>query len=139
MRFKSSAILLLGFVCFAGSAFGQAIGAITGLVQDPSDARIPGVSVTATNTATGVKTSTVTNESGAYNFSNLAVGPYLLEAALPGFRKAQVSNIDLLSNQTLRFNLKLAPSRSPTTCRRGRWPRSCSTDHRTPLMVSTAR
>src|SRR5262245_40046291 len=100
MRFKLSVYLLLALVCFSGSAFGQAIGAITGLVQDSSEARIPGVSVAATNTATGVKTTTVTNESGAYNFPSLSVGPYLLEATLPGFQNAKVSNIDLRSNQT---------------------------------------
>jgi hypothetical protein len=107
MSRKSSLILLLCFVCFAGTAFGQAIGSITGLVQDASDARIPGVSITATNTATGVKAQTISNESGAYNFSNLGVGPYVLEATLPGFRTARVSNIDLSSGQTLRFNLKM--------------------------------
>ena len=107
MRFKLSVFLLLALVCFSSSAFGQASGAITGLVQDSSEARIPGVSVVATNTATGVKTPTVTNESGAYNFPNLSVGPYQLDATLPGFQNAKVSNIDLRSNQTLRFNLTL--------------------------------
>ncbi len=87
MRFRVSMMLLLGLAVFSASAFGQAIGSITGVVQDASTARIPGVSVTATNTATGVKTPTVTNESGAYNFPNLAVGPYVLEATLPGFRQ----------------------------------------------------
>ena len=75
-------ILLLGLAVFSASAFGQSIGSITGVVQDVSEARIPGVSVTATNTATGVKTPTITNESGAYNFSNLAVGTYVLDATL---------------------------------------------------------
>src|SRR4026209_413647 len=82
MRFRSALILFLGLVFFAGSAFGQAIGSITGVVQDPSRARTPGVSVPATNTATGIKTQTITNESGAYNFSNLSVGPYELSATL---------------------------------------------------------
>jgi len=106
MRFKSI-VLLLGFVCLSGNAFGQSIGSITGLVQDASEARIPGVSVAATNTATGVKSTTVSNESGAYNFSNLAVGPYVLEATLPGFQSARVTNIELRNNETLRFNLTL--------------------------------
>src|SRR5437667_8302470 len=105
MKFKSSMMLLLGLAAFSGSAFGQAIGSITGVVQDATEARIPGVTITATNTATGVKTQTLTNESGAYNFSNLAVGPYMLEATLSGFRTAKVENIDLTVNQTLRYNL----------------------------------
>src|SRR4030095_8911647 len=70
--------------------------------------------VQATNTARGIKTATITNESGAYNFSNLAVGPYVLEASLPGFRNARVTNIDLRSNETLRFNLTLQVSNVTT-------------------------
>ena len=43
----------------AGSAFGQAggTGTIQGSVTDPSGAIVPGASVTATNIATGIKTS----------------------------------------------------------------------------------
>ena len=100
-------VLLVSFALFSGSAFGQAIGSITGVVQDVTQARIPGVSVTATNTATGVKTPTITNESGAYNFSNLPVGPYTLEATLPGFRNARVANIDVRNNETLRYDLTM--------------------------------
>src|SRR5215203_6067337 len=108
MRFRSLLlILLLGFVVFSGSAFGQAIGSITGVVSDVSQAKIPGTSVTAINTATGVRTSTLSNETGAYNFPSLAVGPYQLEATLTGFRTARVANIDLRSNQTLRYNLTM--------------------------------
>ena len=108
MRFSSLLwIPLLGFVVFTGTAFGQAIGSITGVVSDASQAKIPGTSVTAINTATGVRTSTLSNETGAYNFPSLAVGPYQLEATLTGFRTARVANIDLRSNQTLRYNLTL--------------------------------
>src|SRR5678816_918731 len=101
------AMWLLCLVVLSASAFGQATGSITGVVQDQSEARIPGVSVTVTNTATGIKTATISNESGAYNFSNLSVGPYQLEATLPGFRKATIANIDLRNNETLRYNLTL--------------------------------
>jgi hypothetical protein len=46
---------------------------------------LPGVEVTATQTDTGISRSTITNETGSYNMPNLVVGPYRLEAALPGF------------------------------------------------------
>src|SRR5215468_1276593 len=109
MKLKTSVALLLGLaiVLFSANGFGQAIGSITGVVQDATEARIPGVSVTATNTATGVKTQALTNESGAYNFSNLSVGPYEVEATLSGFRNAKVANIELRANETKRFNLTL--------------------------------
>src|SRR4029079_7781100 len=103
-------VLLLVFAVFSGSAFGQAIGSITGVVSDTTQAKIPGVSVVATNTATGVKTTNISNDTGVYNFPNLAVGPYQLEATLTGFRPERVANIDLRSNQTLRYNLTMTIS-----------------------------
>ena len=100
-------MLLLALAVFSASAFGQAIGSITGIVQDPSEARIPGVTVAVTNTATGVKTTILSNESGAYTFTNLSVGPYQLEAVLPGFQTSKVANIDLRVNEILRYNLTM--------------------------------
>ena len=40
----------------------------------------------ATQAETGLKRSAVTNETGSFTMPNLPVGPYKLEAALPGFR-----------------------------------------------------
>jgi hypothetical protein len=64
----------------------QATAQISGTVRDQSGAVLPGVEVNATQTATGVVRSTVTNETGTYVLPNLALGPYRLEATLPGFR-----------------------------------------------------
>src|SRR5207249_2936560 len=64
----------------------QATAQISGAVRDQSGAVLPGVEVTATQTETGIARTAVTNETGSYVFSNLALGPYRLEAALPGFR-----------------------------------------------------
>src|SRR6187551_258928 len=66
MRLRASITLFLGLSVLAGTSWAQAIGSITGVVQDATQARVPGVTVTATNTATGVKTQLITNESGAY-------------------------------------------------------------------------
>ena len=64
----------------------QSTAQISGTVKDTSGAVLPGVEVTATQTDTGVARSVVTNETGSYVLPNLPVGPYRLEAALPGFR-----------------------------------------------------
>src|SRR5436190_16016260 len=53
----------LSLVLAAGAA-AQVNSAIGGTVEDASKALIPGVSVTAVNTQTGVSTKTVSNESG---------------------------------------------------------------------------
>ena len=47
--------------CFAANGFGQSINAsVGGTVADASKALIPGVTVTATNTGTGIANTTVT-------------------------------------------------------------------------------
>src|SRR5205085_4207368 len=68
------------------SVFAQSTAQLSGTVKDQSGAVLPGVEVTATQTATGLARTVVTNETGSYVLPNLPIGPYRLEAALPGFR-----------------------------------------------------
>src|SRR5438067_10263817 len=75
------------FSCVAWAVvWGQATAQISGTIRDQSGAVLPGVEVTATQTSTGIARSVVTNETGSYILSSLAIGPYRLEAGLPGFR-----------------------------------------------------
>src|SRR5437867_893548 len=64
----------------------QSTAQLSGTVRDQSGAVLPGVEVTVTQTATGLTRSMVTNETGSYVLPNLPIGPYRLEASLPGFR-----------------------------------------------------
>src|SRR6516225_3552144 len=68
------------------SVWAQATAQVSGTVKDQSGAVLPGVEVTATQTETGIARMTVTNETGSYSLPNLPLGPYRLEAMLPGFR-----------------------------------------------------
>src|SRR5262245_32346247 len=82
--------ILAGFLVFAlagTTVWAQVETAqISGIIKDSSGAVLPGVGVTATQTATGAKRSTVSNETGNYVIPSLPVGPYTVEAALPGFK-----------------------------------------------------
>ena len=68
------------------SAWAQSTAQISGNVKDQSGAVLPGVEVTATQTATGARRTIVTDETGLFALPSLAIGPYMLEAVLPGFR-----------------------------------------------------
>ena len=57
-----------------------------------------------TQTDTGVKRSTPTDETGSYVFPNLPIGPYRLEAALPGFRTYMQTGIVLQVNANPTIN-----------------------------------
>ena len=56
---------------------------------------MPGVEVTATDTDTGIKRTTVTNGAGEYTLPNLQIGPYRLEASKQGFRTYIQTGIEL--------------------------------------------
>src|SRR5437879_11843992 len=88
--------LVLALSCI--SVWAQATAQISGTARDQSGAVLPGVEVTATQTETGIVRNTVTNEAGLYVLSNLAIGPYRLEATLPGFRSFVQSGIVLEVN-----------------------------------------
>jgi hypothetical protein len=75
--------VLIGFFVSAmtcGNAWAQATAQMSGTVHDQSGAVLPGVEITAAQTATGVSRMTVTNETGYYVLPNLPLGPYRLEA-----------------------------------------------------------
>src|SRR5689334_1366793 len=95
---------LCGLLALAtSSVFGQSTnGSISGTIEDPSKALIPGVTVTATNSATGVVSSVMTNETGAYNLPGLLPGSYKVSAALSGFQTETRTDIDLGAGQQLR-------------------------------------
>ena len=98
--------LLFCFLFAGANAFAQS-GSISGTVADDSGALIPGVTVTATNPQTGVMTTVVSNESGAYTFASLQPGTYKLTAELPGFQTGAYDNVTLGTAERLRFNFAL--------------------------------
>src|SRR3954471_8771307 len=98
----------------ASSVFAQN-AQLGGIVSDPSGALLPGVTVTSTNTATGVVTTTLTNESGAYSFPSLQPGrSYTVSASLSGFKTTTFTSIDL-GPITVRRDFRLELSTAQTT------------------------
>jgi hypothetical protein len=96
----------LSFFLFASNALAQS-SQISGIVNDASGALIPGVSVTATNRQTGVVTTVISNETGAYTFASLPPGTYKVTAELSGFQTQSYDNVTLGTSDQLRFNFKM--------------------------------
>ncbi len=88
-----------------GSVWAQATAQITGTVKDQTGAVLPGVEVAVTQTETGATRTAITNESGSYVLPNLPIGPYRLEASLPGFRKYAQTGIVLEVNSSPTVNV----------------------------------
>ena len=87
--------------------FGQSTAQVSGAVKDQTGAVLPGTEVTMTQTETGLKRTTVTDETGSYSLPNLPIGPYRLEASLPGFRLYAQTGIVLQVNSNPVINIVL--------------------------------
>ena len=104
-RLLVTAVLLCLLIGLGG--FAQVINAtLSGTVSDSSGALIPGTEITAKHTGTGVVSTAVTNESGAYRFPSVQPGPYQVSASLPGFQP-QTFQVTLGTSQQIRQNFTL--------------------------------
>src|SRR6476469_8018603 len=108
MRFLTIGAASLFCIVLATLGFGQTSNAtLGGTVSDSTGALIPGVTGTATNTQTGIVTTVVSNETGAYQFASLQTGTYKVTAELPGFQTQAYNNVVLGVSQQVRLNFAL--------------------------------
>src|SRR5437868_15002744 len=77
-------------------AFSQSSNAtLSGTVADAAKALIPGATVTAKNTGTGVVTTAISNETGTYTIASLLPGTYTVTVELPGFQTQTFTDVRL--------------------------------------------
>jgi len=113
-KYRIILFALIALILVASSAFAQANnGSVGGVVQDASKALIPGVTITLTNTQTGVVDSRLTNESGAYSFPSVLPGTYKLTGDLTGFRQAVQSDIRVGTSAQIRIDLVMQVGAAP--------------------------
>jgi hypothetical protein len=91
-------------VLTGGAAAAQAI---SGVVTDPSGAVLPGVTVDATNAATGQVRTVSTDDSGRYVVANLQPGNYSVTYRLDGFSPVTRPGITLTSDFTAAIDMQL--------------------------------
>lgn len=90
-------------------------GTITGIVSDASGAVIPGAAITATNVATNVRTSAVSNADGNYVVPNLTPGVYTVEFRRDGFNTVLRPSITVNSTQVVRIDASLTVGKVTST------------------------
>ena len=100
-------LVLILSILTCGNMWAQATAQISGAVRDQSGAVLPGAQVVATQTDTAVSRTTITNETGYYVLPNLPLGPYRLEASLPGFRTFVQTGIVLQVGSSPAINVVL--------------------------------
>ncbi len=82
-------------------------GSLVGNVVDQNGAALPGVSVTITNTGTGLKLETATDEAGSYVFRNLLPGAYDMALSTKGFKEMRQSGVIVSAGNPKRLDVAL--------------------------------
>jgi hypothetical protein len=104
------ALALVAIACTGHNVFAQTGRAsITGVISDSSGAVVDGVSVTATNTATGVAVATKTNSAGSFSLLQLIPGTYSIHVEKEGFSSQVQDNFLLVAEQNAGANFALRP------------------------------
>lgn len=103
-------LLLLPALVTAQSVSGDLVGTI----YDATGAIVSGASVSATNSETGVQSTTVSSSTGQYRLSNLPVGSYHLKVSAKGFGLAEVRNVAVNLSVTSTANVTLQVGESKT-------------------------
>ncbi len=103
---------LFRIACMAAAAsagcFGQTTFAtLTGTVTDPNGAVVPNAAIEATQKGSNYRYSTRSNESGIYTVGQLREGTYSLRVRAAGFKEAAIQELQLVSLDVRRLDLRL--------------------------------
>ena len=82
-------------------------GSIVGNVEDSSGATLPGATVTITSRETNLARSAVSNEVGAYSFTNVQAGTYDVKVSLQGFKESVKTAVPVSVNTVSRVDARL--------------------------------
>src|SRR5262245_45483509 len=107
LPFRIAQGLLLSLVLSTPAFTQSTYATISGTIEDATRAVLPGVSVTATNNATGVVTRVFSNEAGVYNITGLLPGVYKVRAELPAFQRKAYTDVELGNAERVRLNFTL--------------------------------
>src|SRR5262249_7706985 len=92
------ASLLVLFLSLGRQVWAQSYRSLRGTVSDKSGATVNGARVTLSSPERAIERTATTGQAGEYEFSQLAPGTYQLVVEMPGFKKYEQRNIQLLVN-----------------------------------------
>lgn len=114
LGFFSRYLAIVLCLLFAGIAYAQQDGTLTGTVTDKSGGLIMGAQVLVTNTAQQSQHTVITNGAGAYVIPALPAGEYSISISAPGFGPYERQGIILRVAQTERIDAQLAVGTAST-------------------------
>src|ERR1700730_14683227 len=114
-RFYFVSTLILGVLCCAQMARGQATGSFQGVVTDKSGSAISGARVTVTSQATGTSRDAITDDAGHYTINLLPVSVFTLRVEYQGFQPAETKDVKLQVDEQRELDFALSPSSQSTS------------------------
>lgn len=74
-------------------------GSLKGSILDPTSSPVPGAEIVLTQTSTGASLKVVSNATGLFVFLNVLAGGYRIEVVHPGFRRQEMSGIEVTAGE----------------------------------------
>ncbi len=108
-RHWHAAAIALTILAFHSTLQAQTAG-LSGAVRDASQAVIPNVAITATDTQTEIKQWTLSNTQGYYIFPFLRPGSYTIVVEVTGFRTVTLHEVNLNVGDERRLDFLLQPA-----------------------------
>jgi len=105
VRFLQSCAL--GLFLFSIASGQSQTGSLSGTVLDSHNAAVPGATVDATLSSSGVTLHSVSSESGLYVFPSLPPGVWTVAAEKPGFKKVIRTEVEIFIAQRQTLDLQL--------------------------------
>lgn len=102
-------VVLCILICLATAPLHAKVAAgVSGIVTDPKGAVVPGATIKATATETGIVETQQTNAEGFYSFLDLSPGRYDIEVSHAGFSEFRQTGLQLDLDSAKVLNVKLA-------------------------------
>jgi len=116
VRLLPTVIILSLILLSTAAAQSGPAGTLTGVVTDSSGGIIPGATIIATNTGTGISRTAATDKEGRWTLTGLPVGTYKVAYEAPGFRKLvnDGANVEASVSRTLDAKLEVGLATSET-------------------------
>lgn len=100
------ALLAIGLATNASAQFETSV--VLGTIRDQTGNSVPGATVKLMSIGTGIEATTVSSETGDYQFLNVRIGNYKVSAEKTGFSTATADNVNVAVNARQRVDISLA-------------------------------
>jgi hypothetical protein len=112
-----AAVWMAVFVLSSGPASGQVLVSVHGNVGDPTGSAVQNATVHLINSASNADRTTSTDQSGNYDYPDVAPGTYRLRVEAPGFEPYEQDEIQLQGNAPATVDVKMKVSQVQQTVR----------------------